>query len=634
MRAAGQFLLRPQNLLGLLLVLTFASVALAAPRLAPRANDPSIAPDFRRIGRRTDATPHPPDAEALFGTLPGQLDIYYTVVWGTPSALKFGIVVAACTATLGVLLGAASGYAGGWMQRLTVPVIDAFLAFPAIAGYWVIRYSMFPSTPSLFTTSLQRLVSTLQLDPLMVALILFSWMPYARITNSSTIRLRQIEYVQAARALGAGPLRVIARHIVPNLAAPILVLAARDVGGTVMLAAAFTFIGVGGDLPWGTLLAIGRDWIIGPGGSLTAYWWVYLPVTAALLLFGIGWNLLGDGLNDLVAGRRSSTLPAILRRRSALVTATLVLGFALGLAYSWLIDPVRLQDATPAQLSREFQRDYLRMTIDSLSTNLDISLALQRFHSLEDFAARTLGDLGVGRTLAERARLRGFEYVLENVTPTTDSLAQRTSPLAPGLGLALALAGGAGLAATILLVRLARGRKTPAVRSDSPRPASSASALPQVPPAAPAARGMALSTFRVTYTHTDALLDQAFVLETPDGEFLGECGVAATDGVRLAGQEPPHGLQVWLFDRQDLRTTTMVLASPAALQDPALRAALSEKGEPIPIENGSLISLDARSLILDARVMQIAFQPGFPTATAAIQQASLELRAWRRASHP
>ena len=145
---------------------------------------------------------------------------------------------------------------------------------------------------------------------------------------------------------------------------------------------------------------------------------------------------------------------------------------------------------------------------------------------------------------------------------------------------------------------------------------------------------MALSTFRVTYTHTDALLDQAFVLEAPDGEFLGECGVAATDGLRLAGQEPAHGLQVWLFDRQDLRTTTKVLASPAALQDPALRAALSEKGEPIPIENGSLISLDARSLILDARVMQIAFQPGFPTATAAIQQASLELRAWRRASHP
>lgn len=338
MKPLLRFVLAPQNLAGLLIVLAFLAIAIAAPALAPYDDDPNVPPYFSRVGRSTDKVPQPPSAEAPLGTLGGQYSVYYTLIWGTRSALRLGIVVALAAAALGVMIGASSGYAGGWLQRITVPITDAFLAIPAIAGYWVVRNALFPSGgyvwlrsmllshTDIFTSVAQSIIDRLGLDPLMITLILFSWMPYARITNSSTMRLRGIEYVQAARALGAGGSRILFRHIVPNLVAPVIVLAARDVGGTVMLAAAFSFIGVGGDLPWGELLAIGRDWIIGPGGSLTAYWWIYAPVTAALLLFGIGWNLLGDGLNDLVAGSRSPTVIDIARREWLAPAVGLFLG--------------------------------------------------------------------------------------------------------------------------------------------------------------------------------------------------------------------------------------------------------------------------------------------------------------------
>lgn len=102
--------------------------------------------------------------------------------------------------------------------------------------------------------------------------------------------------------MGAGWFRLIFKHLVPNSLAPILVLTARDVGGMVLLQATFSFIGMGGSSMWGMLLALGRDWIISPGGILTN-WWAFLPATIALVLFGIAWNLLGDGLNDALNPR-------------------------------------------------------------------------------------------------------------------------------------------------------------------------------------------------------------------------------------------------------------------------------------------------------------------------------------------
>ena len=133
----------------------------------------------------------------------------------------------------------------------------------------------------------------------MISLILFSWMPFTRLVNTLVITLKRTDFVQAARALGAGPFWIIRRHLMPHTIAPVLVLAARDVGAVVILQATLTFIGIGGNSTWGSILAIGRDWVLGPGGNLFTYWWVFMPATLAVILFGVAWNLLADGINEV-----------------------------------------------------------------------------------------------------------------------------------------------------------------------------------------------------------------------------------------------------------------------------------------------------------------------------------------------
>jgi peptide/nickel transport system permease protein len=324
MRNLRRFFSRWQNWVGLLIVLFFIFVAVFAERLSPM--DPENPGVTKTVGYIRDFVPHPPSAEAPLGTLPKQLSVYHSVVWGTRSALIFGVTVTAFAMLIGILVGAASGYSGGFMRGLLLRMTDTFLAFPLIAGvilinqlftllltqagvYWMMGgYGLNPvinNTPIMYTPeNLPNWLVTLQkIDPVILAFILFSWMPYARVTNVMVTRLMKTEYVEAARVIGARNGRILFRHIMPNAISPVIVLGARDVGGMVLLQATFTFIGLGGDSPWGMLLAKGRDWVISPGGGIFTYWWVFLPATLALILFGIGWNLLGDGLNDVLNPR-------------------------------------------------------------------------------------------------------------------------------------------------------------------------------------------------------------------------------------------------------------------------------------------------------------------------------------------
>lgn len=318
MRRWRYFFSRWQNWLGFLLVLFFIVVALAAPILSPM--DP-VNPDiFQRVGHtraeRLDVDPHPPSDVAPLGTLPYQYDIYHALIWGSRSALVFGLVVVSCSGLFGVIFGAVAGYAGGITNTIMMRVSDAFLSFPVIAGVVFLQQLVAITVEAMGgtyifnvgdrgplidivgeRTSLQILLSWI--NPLMLSLILFSWMPYARMVNASVLSLKNTEFVQASRALGASSARTIFRHLIPNSMAPSIVLMARDVGGVVILQATLTFIQLGGNSPWGDMLYRGRDWILNASGMLK-YWWVYLPATVAVILFGIAWNLLGDGLNDIL----------------------------------------------------------------------------------------------------------------------------------------------------------------------------------------------------------------------------------------------------------------------------------------------------------------------------------------------
>jgi peptide/nickel transport system permease protein len=302
MRVWRHFFSHWQSWLGLLVVGSFLALAIFAPRIAP-PSDPSNPSDYKVVGRKTDRVPHPPNDQSPWGTAAGQIDIYYSVVWGTRAALRFGLIVALSSAAIGVLAGAVSGYAGGRSNAVAMRVTDAFLAFPVIAGVWLFQLVLFPPTADFKSTPLMMFFAESNITPVMVGLIAFSWMPYTRLIETNITRLKTADFVLASQALGASRRRMIFRHLIPNSISPAIVLLARDIGGMVILEAAFVFIGLSSGGPWAQLLVDNRNWIIGTGGNPLTYWWVYLPPTIALILFGIGWNLLGDGLNDALNPR-------------------------------------------------------------------------------------------------------------------------------------------------------------------------------------------------------------------------------------------------------------------------------------------------------------------------------------------
>jgi len=318
MRRVRRFFSHWQNILGFLIILFFVVIAVMAPVLSP--NDPNDPSAFKKVGHTHLETfkpePHPPSDIALLGTLPQQYDVFHTLVWGTRDALQFGLLVVLFSGAFGVIFGAVAGYAGGRVNRVMMRISDSFLAFPVIASVVFLQQLMaiaIQSSGGTFffnTQNFGRIVdivgspSLIQVllgavNPLMLSLILFSWMPYARLVNTTVISIKNTDFIQASRALGANPLYTVFKHLIPNSVAPSIVLMARDVGSVVILQATLTFIHLGGDSPWGEMLSIGRNWIIGPGGGLFTYWWVFMPATLAIMLFGIGWNLLGDGLVEL-----------------------------------------------------------------------------------------------------------------------------------------------------------------------------------------------------------------------------------------------------------------------------------------------------------------------------------------------
>jgi peptide/nickel transport system permease protein len=309
MKDLGSFLKRWQNLVGLGIVCLFVVIAVAAPLIAPMYPEWQPGSLFLIPGLKA-GLPIPPGDVARLGTIAigiqgRQIDVYTTLVWGTRSALRFGVVATLFTTLIGLLIGALSAFLGGWINKILMRITDAFLAFPVIAGVilfvqminllWYMSYT--PAGAGIGDQTLLQIMFE-SIDPVLLAMVLFSWMPTARMTQGMVMITKDKEFVQAAKALGAGPWRVIFKHLIPNSIAPAIVLATSQVGGMVLLQAALDFIGIDAGSEWGAVLAIGRRWMLGLQGNPLVYWWVFLPITAALVVFGVGWNLVGDAVND------------------------------------------------------------------------------------------------------------------------------------------------------------------------------------------------------------------------------------------------------------------------------------------------------------------------------------------------
>jgi len=280
---ARQLAKNPLSMTGLIIIAIFVIIAIFAPLIAPTPEGHRNAYMIPRDGY--SATPQPPSEEHIFGTTQGQYDIFYGVIWGTRSAFRVALVVMSISVLLGIVLGSLAGYFGGVIDEVIMRITDIFLAFPALILAMAIVSAIGPSLKSV-----------------MIALCVVWWPSYARLIRGDILQVREEDYVEAARGLGASSARVIVRHVLPNAIYPSLIMASLDIGAVVLSAAALSFLGLGspeGYCDWGQMTEFARNWMVGPPGDPFKYWYAVVTPGVFILFFVLGWNLLGDAFRDI-----------------------------------------------------------------------------------------------------------------------------------------------------------------------------------------------------------------------------------------------------------------------------------------------------------------------------------------------
>jgi peptide/nickel transport system permease protein len=295
----------PFSLLGAVMVLFFMMVSLLAPLLAPpsRGVDPYICPyDGPTIGDlKIYPPPSPPSSEHPFGTLQG-FDIYYGCIWGTRTTFRVGILVIFIALAFGLFIGCTAGYLGGLVDELLMRLADIFFAFPGILLAIVLVMAL-PSEWTINLGFIRFAVTLSQLDKLVLALALVGWPSYARVVRSEMLRVKQEDYVEAAKAVGCSGFRVLVQHILPNSMYPILTMAFLNFGKVVLFAATLSFLGFGpetGYADWATIISHARNWIVTTPQDPFRFSFTWITPSMFIFAFILGWSLLGDELRDIL----------------------------------------------------------------------------------------------------------------------------------------------------------------------------------------------------------------------------------------------------------------------------------------------------------------------------------------------
>jgi len=297
----------PASVTGFVLVLFFVLIAVFSPQIIPSVGrDPFAIP---RDGYKSDPRPmgsawtrNVPDIPFwykavtgkeewvhILGTSEGQYDIFYGIIWGTRTAFYASLIVTVSTFLIGVIYGSISAYYGGFVDMLFMRIVDVLSILPGILAALILAAIL---TPLIGKSTL----------PVMIALIAFGWMGYSRIIRADILSVRERDYVLAARVVGVKDSRILFTHILPNAIFPTLILASMAIGDVVLSFAALSFLGIGveiGYADWGQLLSFARNWIT----SLNTYWYIIAWPGLTLLLFVMGWNLIGDALRDVLDPR-------------------------------------------------------------------------------------------------------------------------------------------------------------------------------------------------------------------------------------------------------------------------------------------------------------------------------------------
>jgi len=221
----------------------------------------------------------PVSSKHLFGTDDYGHDLFSMIVYGARLSIKMGLMVVVSAVIIGVTLGALAGYFGGWIDEIVMRTTDIFFSIPGLI------------LAMAFAAALGR-----SIEHVMEALIIVWWPLYTRLIRGQILKTREETYVEAARSLGTTDSKIIFKHILPNSFAPVFVQITMDLGNVVLTAAGLSFIGLGaspGTAEWGLLISMGRTYIF------QAWWYVFFP-GLAIVLFVLGFNLLGDGLRDVM----------------------------------------------------------------------------------------------------------------------------------------------------------------------------------------------------------------------------------------------------------------------------------------------------------------------------------------------
>ncbi len=314
-KSMKRFRRNPLAIVGLIIVVAFAVIAIAAPVLTTPSRsclrdlgltaatadgyrdvtNPAFykmmfqTPDTCYMMPRVGYSPIPQPAETsgtLLGTTSQGYDIFYGLLWGSRTAFRIGVIVVGIGLLLGILVGATAGYLGGWIDNVLMRFTDMVIAVPALVLALVIVMVLGNSIVNL-----------------MIAIAAVAWPSYARLVRGEVLRVKELEYVTGAQSIGRRPFGVVVRHILPNAIGPILIVASLDIGSIVLTAAALSFLGLGPELgyaDWGQMISFARNWILGPPGQPLAYWYTSFWPGLVIVLFVLGWNLLGDAFRDVL----------------------------------------------------------------------------------------------------------------------------------------------------------------------------------------------------------------------------------------------------------------------------------------------------------------------------------------------
>ena len=261
----------PLAMVGLAIVLALILVAIFAPWIAPY--DPIRGGDLRTERLL------PPSAEHLFGTDDLARDIFSRVVWGSRLTLLVVALVAIIATPIGLLVGTTAGYFGGWLDTVLMRITDIFLAFPRLILALAFVAALGPG-----------------IENAIIAIAITSWPPYARLARAETLTIRDNDHIAAVKLQGASSGRIIWGHVVPLCLSSVIVRVTLDMAGIILTAAGLGFLGLGAQPPqpeWGAMIAAGRRFLIDQ-------WWVATMPGLAIFVVSLGFNLLGDGLRDVL----------------------------------------------------------------------------------------------------------------------------------------------------------------------------------------------------------------------------------------------------------------------------------------------------------------------------------------------